>query len=69
MSAATHAALVLTLAVLALRFHKLMRDQTRREQARYRALAKVHPAPVDPIDWDAVDRRDTQPMRRIEVAS
>ena len=60
---------VTVVTVLALRFHKLMRDAVRREQARYRALAKVHPAPVDPIDWDAVDRRDTQPMRRIEVAS
>lgn len=69
MSAVIAVVLVLTLAVLALRFHKLMRDQTRREQARYRALAKVHPAPVDPIDWDAVARRYTQPMRRIEVAS
>jgi len=37
-----------------------------------RTLAAAHDAParrVDPIDWDAVARRDTQPMRRIEVAS
>ena len=60
---------VTVVTVLALRYRKLMRDQTRREEARYRALSKVRPAPVDPIDWDAVARRDTQPMRRIEVAS
>ena len=41
-------------------------------RATERAIAAAHDAParpVDPIDWDAVDRRDTQPMRRIEVAS
>ena len=51
-----------------------IRNRARRRGIRVtqRTLAAVHAAParpVDPIDWDAVDRRDTQPMRRIEVAS
>lgn len=63
------AVVVPVLVVLGLRFRKLIRRQIRREERRLEALARVIPAPVDPIDWDAVERADTQPMRRFEVAS
>ena len=64
------AALVIpVLIILGLRFRALIRRQIRREERRLEALARVIPAPVDPIDWDSVERADTQPMRRFEAAS
>lgn len=64
------AALVIpVLIILGLRFRALIRRQIRREERRLEALARVIPAPVDLIDWDAVERADTQPMRRFEVTS
>jgi len=64
------AALVIpVLIILGLRFRALIRRQIRREERRLEALARVIPAPVDLIDWDSVERADTQPMRRFEVTS
>jgi len=61
------AVVVPVLVVLGLRFRALIRRQIRREERRLEALARVIPAPVDPIDWDLVAAQPTEQMRAIRI--